>query len=82
VPGSLQDPTLELRDQNGALLQANDDWQSASNASEIQSTGLAPPDSHESAILMSLKAGNYTSILRGKNNTTGIALSEAYKLDN
>jgi hypothetical protein len=82
VPGALQDPTLELRDQNGALLQANDDWQSASNASEIQSTGLAPPDSHESAILMSLNAGNYTSIVRGKNNTTGIALSEAYKLDN
>ena len=82
VPGTLQNPTMELRDQNGALLQANDDWQSASNASEIQSTGLAPPDSHESAILMSLNAGNYTSIVRGKNNTTGIALSEAYKLDN
>ena len=82
VPGALQDPTLELRDQNGALLQSNDDWQSASNATQIQSTGLAPPDNHESAILMSLPAGNYTSIVRGKNNTTGIALSEAYKLDN
>ena len=44
VPGALQDPTLELRDQNGALLGANDDWQSANNASEIQSTGLAPPE--------------------------------------
>ena len=82
VPGTLQDPILELRDANGVQLQSNDDWQQASNASEIQATGLAPPDPKESAILMSLTAGNYTTILRGVNRTTGIALSEAYKLDN
>ena len=82
VPGSLQNPTMELRDQNGVLLQANDDWQQAPNASEIQSTGLAPSDSQESAILLSLTPGNYTSIVRGVNRTTGIALSETYKLDN
>jgi hypothetical protein len=29
-----------------------------------------------------LPAGNYTTILRGVNRTTGIALSEVYKLDN
>ena len=63
-------------------LRASDNWQQASNASDIQATGLAPFDPKESAILMTLSAGNYTSILRGKNNTTGIALSEAYKLDN
>ena len=28
VPGSLQDPTLELRDAEGTLLLANDDWRS------------------------------------------------------
>ncbi len=82
VPGTLQDPTLELRDANGAQLQSNDDWQQASNASDIQATGLAPSDPKESAILMSLPAGNYTSLVRGVNRTTGIALSEAYKLDN
>jgi hypothetical protein len=45
-------------------------------------TGLAPPDSHESAILLPLAPGNYTSIMRGVNRTTGIGLAEAYKLDN
>jgi hypothetical protein len=82
VPGSLQNPILELRDANGVQLQSNDDWQQAANASDIQATGLAPSDPKESAILMSLSAGNYTTILRGVNRTTGIALSEAYKLDN
>jgi hypothetical protein len=82
VPGTVQDPTLELRDANGGLLQSNNDWGSAPNASEIQATGLAPSDPKESAILMSLTSGNYTSIVRGFNGTTGIGLSEAYKLDN
>jgi len=82
VPGTLQNPTMEVRDANGAQLQSNDDWQSAPNASEIQSTGLAPPDPRESAILLSLTGGTYTSIVRGVNRTTGIALSETYKLDN
>ena len=81
VPGRLEDPILELRDANGLQLEENDDWQEAENASDIQKTGLAPPDSKESAILMSLSAGNYTTIVRGVNRTTGIALSEGYKLD-
>ena len=63
-------------------MQSNDDWQTGPNATDIQNAGLAPSDSRESAILMSLPAGNYTSIVRGKSNATGIALSEAYKLDN
>jgi hypothetical protein len=82
VPGTLQNPTMELHDQNGVLLQSNDDWEQASNASEIQATGLAPSDPKESAILMSLTSGNYTTIVRGVDRTTGIALNEAYKLNN
>ncbi|MEY2579301.1 MAG: hypothetical protein QOI49_2125, partial [Verrucomicrobiota bacterium] len=80
VPGVLQDPILELHDGNGALMTTNDNWPDAPNAAEIQATGLAPPDNHESAILMTLPAGNYTTIVRGVNGTTGIALAEAYKL--
>jgi hypothetical protein len=82
VPGTLEDPTLELHDGNGALLLSNDNWKDALNSAEIQSTGLAPPDDRESAILMRLPAGNYTTVMRGVNNTTGIGLAEAYKLDN
>ena len=60
----------------------NDNWPDAPNAAEIQSTGLAPPDNHESAILMTLPPGNYTTVVRGVGNTTGIGLAEAYKLSN
>jgi hypothetical protein len=76
------DPVLELHDGNGATMATNDNWKSASNAAEIQATGLAPSDDRESAILMPFSAGNYTTILRGVNNTTGIAVAEAYKLNN
>jgi hypothetical protein len=82
VANALQDPTLELHDGNGALLLANDNWKDAPNRAEIEGTGLAPTDDHESAVLMTLSPGNYTTILRGVNRTTGIALSEAYKLNN
>jgi hypothetical protein len=81
VPGRLNDPTMELRDSNGALLGTNDNWRSASNVAEIQST-LPPPDDRESAILTTLGPGNYTTIVRGAGGMTGIALNEIYRLDN
>ncbi|MDQ6809646.1 MAG: PKD domain-containing protein, partial [Verrucomicrobiota bacterium] len=82
VPGTLSDPTLELHDGNGVLVRSNDNWKDAINSAEIQSSGLAPEDERESAILMPLSPGSYTSIVRGVNSTTGIGLAEAYKLDN
>ena len=81
-PGTLQDPTLALHDANGTLLQSNNDWKEAPNAAEIQATGLAPTHDRESAILLTLPPANYTSIVRGANGMTGIALSEVYKLSN
>jgi hypothetical protein len=81
VSGELSDPTMELHDANGALMATNDDWRSASNASDIEATGLAPKDDREPAILITLSPGNYTSIVRGVNNSSGVALAEAYKLD-
>jgi hypothetical protein len=81
-PGTLQDPMMTLYNANGTVLRANDDWGQAPNASEIQMTGLAPPTSKEPAILLSLTAGNYTCVIEGVGRTTGIAVAEAYKLDN
>jgi septal ring-binding cell division protein DamX len=81
LSGELQDPVLELHDGNGTLMQKNDNWKEASNAADIQATGLAPSDDRESAILMTLPSGNYTAIVSGVNRTTGIALAEAYRLD-
>ncbi|MEY2549000.1 MAG: hypothetical protein QOD64_1582 [Verrucomicrobiota bacterium] len=83
IPDALDNPTLELHDGNGGLLMSNDDWRLAPNAAEIEATGLAPKDDRESAILMPLPAGNYTTIVRGVNRTTtGVGLAEVYKLNN
>jgi hypothetical protein len=42
--------------------------------------GYAPGDGRESAIIADLPAGNYTAIVRGVNNTTGIGLLDVYDL--
>jgi hypothetical protein len=81
VPGSLQDPSLDVHNGNGVLLFSNDNWREAPNAAEIEASGLAPTDDRESAILMTLTPDSYTAIVRGVNRTTGVALAEAYKLD-
>jgi formylglycine-generating enzyme required for sulfatase activity len=82
VPGRLLDPTIELHDSNGAIIGANDNWMTASNASDIQATGLAPSDPREAAILITLASdAAYTAIIAGKNNTTGIGIAEVYDLD-
>jgi hypothetical protein len=79
VQGSLADPTLELRDSSGNLLQANDNWKDTQEQA-IRDTMLAPSNDLESAIVASLAPGAYTAIVSGKNNTTGIGLVEVYDL--
>ena len=88
VPNALTDPTLELHDGTGALIASNDNWQhtiiggiiTSSQVSDIQNSGKAPGDERESAIVADLPPGNYTAIVRGVNNTTGVALVEVYNL--
>jgi hypothetical protein len=79
VPNPLQDPTLELRDQNGILLRSNNDWQDDPvQAGQIAAAGLAPTSTKESAIAATLSPGSYTAILAGQNNGTGVGLVEVY----
>ena len=80
VPNALQDPVLELHDSTGAVVITNDDWK-VPQETAIAATGLAPPDDHESAILLTLQPGSYTAIESGKNGTTGVGLIELYDLD-
>jgi hypothetical protein len=88
VPNVLADPTLELHDGTGALIASNDNWQhtiiggiiTADQVAEIQNSGHAPTVATESAIIANLPPGNYTAIVRGVNNTIGVALVEAYDL--
>jgi hypothetical protein len=75
----LADPTLELRDTNGTLILANNDWQdNAVQAAEIAAAGLAPSNSLESAIAATLSPGLYTALLAGRDFGTGIGLVEIY----
>jgi hypothetical protein len=79
VPGALVDPTLELRDGDGALLAANNDWQDdALQASALTFAGLAPPNNLESGLVADLPPGLYTALLQGRNNGTGVGLVELY----
>jgi hypothetical protein len=75
----LQDPTLELRDQNGVLIDSNDNWKDRQEAL-IERENLAPADNRESALLDVLAAGAYTAIVHGKNGATGVALVELYNV--
>ncbi len=89
IPNPLANPTLELHNGAGALIASNDNWQTtiiggiitSSQVSDIQNSGHAPTAASESAIIANLQPGNYTAILRGVSNTTGVALVEVYDLN-
>jgi hypothetical protein len=88
VPNALADPALDLHNSTGALIASNNNWQTtviggiitSDQVSAIQSSGHAPTQPSESAIIATLQPGNYTAIVRGVNNTTGVALVEVYDL--
>src|SRR5438477_519231 len=88
VPNVLANPTLELHNGAGAVIASNDNWQTTmigsiitqNQVQEILNSGRAPTDPRESAIIANLPAGNYTAIVNGVNNTTGVALVEVYDL--
>ena len=60
------------------MMMTNDNWGSGSNAAVISSSGYAPPNSREAAILITLAPGNYKAILSGVNGTAGSGLVEIY----
>ena len=89
MPTPLSDPVLELHDSSSALIASNDNWQhtiiggiiTSDQVRDIRSSGYAPTDGRESAIIATLPPGNYTGIVRGKNIIIGVALVEVYDLD-
>jgi hypothetical protein len=86
VPNALADPALDLHNSTGALIASNNNWQTtviggiitSNQVSAIQNSGHAPSQPSESAIIATLQPGNYTAIVRGVNNTVGVALVEVY----
>lgn len=81
VPGAMSDPNLALHDSNGALLESNDNWIDSPNKQAIIDTTIAPTNNQEAAILRTLTPGNYTAIVRGTNNATGVSVVEVYALN-
>jgi hypothetical protein len=79
IAGALPDPTLELVDANGVVLRSNNNWRETQEAA-ITATGLQPPDDREAAVVETLVPGNYTAIVRGVENTTGVGLVEVYNI--
>jgi PKD repeat protein len=79
VAGVLTDPTLELHDENGALLGSNDNWADTQQGA-IEETGLAPVDPREAAIQSMLAPGSYTATVAGKDGGVGVGLVEVYKI--
>jgi hypothetical protein len=79
VSNALADPALELRDTNGTLILANNDWQdNATSAAYLSAAGLAPTNIRESGIAVTLSPGLYTALLTGRNAGTGTGVVEVY----
>lgn len=82
VADALPDPTLDLRDANGARLAFNDDWMDDPvQAAEIAASGIPPEDERESAIAATLPGGPYTVIVAGKEGVTGVGLVAVYNVE-
>ena len=83
VPGKLTDPTLQLVNQQGTVLDENDNWIQSPNKQAIIDTGVAPTNDFESAIIATLPSGNaqYTAIVRGVGGATGVAVVQVYALN-
>jgi hypothetical protein len=79
IASALPDTTLQLKDQNGATVLENDNWQSHQKQ-ELENTGLQPSHDLEAALVVTLPPGQYTAQLRGKDDSSGIGVVQVYFL--
>jgi len=79
VANPLANPALQLF-AGQTPIASNDDWGQASNAAAIQSSGFAPTDALESAVLVTLQPGAHTAVITGTGGTTGVAIVEVFEV--
>jgi hypothetical protein len=79
VPGKLEDPVIQLYNSSNVNIGGNDDWKT--DQQNVQSTGLAPSNDRESALVITLNPGTYTIVMRGKDNGSGIGVVEVYDVN-
>ena len=80
IPNALANPTLDFFNGQGTQIDSNDDWMTSPQKNQIQSSGLAPTNDKESAVLQQLPPGQYTAVVHGANNGTGVGSVEVYQL--
>src|SRR5205823_12904917 len=64
IADALGDPLIELYDANHNLIASNDDWFVSNDAPMIASYHIDPPNSIESALIVTLNPGSYTPIVK------------------
>jgi hypothetical protein len=79
VSPALANPSVALY-AKGTQLASNDDWKTNANVADITASGIAPNDDLESALLIRLEPGAYTTVVSGVGGTTGIGLVEVYEI--
>jgi hypothetical protein len=81
ITNALPDTTLQIRDENGAILLENDNWKTdPAQKQELESNGLQPGHDLEAALIMTIPPGQYTAQVRGKGEASGIGVVEVYFL--
>jgi IgA Peptidase M64 len=79
IAAPLQDPVLDLYNSSGTRIATDNNWKDKQEVA-IEASGFSPGDAREAAIASVLPPGAYTAIVRGNNNTSGVALVEVYNL--
>ncbi len=86
VTDAVTEPVLTLTTSAGALVAANSGWGASANAVDLAAAaaqvGAFPlaAGSRDAALLLTLAPGNYTALLSGTGDTSGIALLEVYEV--
>jgi len=79
VSPALANPAVTLY-AGGNQLATNEDWKTNANVADITASGIAPTDDLESALLIRLEPGAYTTVVNGVGGTSGIGLVEVYEI--
>ena len=80
IGNKLPDPKLDLYRDAPVPIFSNNNWRE-SQEQEIERTGLAPDSDLESAMVVTLSAGNYTAIMSGVDGATGVGITEIFDLE-
>jgi hypothetical protein len=80
IGNPVSDPILTVYNSYGTILTSNNNWRDAPYAVDLQQIGLAPGNDAESAIILNLPAGAYTTLAFGANGSTGIGVVEVFTL--